>query len=126
MHRALTARAVREVIWERQGGACGSCGTGMHPEGMHAHHRTRRRDLGWCPCNIIGLHGDCHVIAPEAVHQRVTWARERGLIVPTWDDPRDVPVLLSFPWAAWSMLTCDGLVQLAPAGHATPDSSVAP
>ena len=114
-HQLMTARAVRAVLWERQGGQCASCWTGMRPDEMHAHHRMRRRDLGWCPCNVVGLHPSCHVVAPEAVHQRPQWARERGLIVPTWTEhPAAVAVLVRWPWTAWSLLTCDGLVVSAP------------
>lgn len=105
----MTAAAVREVIWDRQLGTCLACHTGMRPDELHAHHRVRRRDLGWCPCNIVALHSDCHVVAPQAVHQRVTWARERGLIVPTWDDPRLIPVEHRVPWSGLLYLGCDGV-----------------
>lgn len=125
-HVKLTAAQVRVVIWDRQGGTCAACGMGMLAEQMHAHHRMRRRDLGWCPCNVIGLHPSCHVIAPEAVHQRPAWAREHGLIVPTWGDPRQTPVLLSYPWRAWCLLSCDGLVSSAPQGTPLPSGEVAP
>lgn len=107
-HQLISAERVRETIWNRQMGVCLACGYGMHPEQMHAHHRLRRRDLGWCPCNVVGLHSDCHVIAPQAVHQRPEWARERGLIVPSWDDPRAVPVEHVVPWPGMLYLLCDG------------------
>lgn len=110
-HELVTAKAIREILWERQIGTCLACHAGMRPDAMHAHHRMRRRDLGWCPCNVVGLHPNCHVVAPEAVHQRPTWARERGLIVPTWDDPRIVPVEHVVPWSGALFLTCDGSVQ---------------
>lgn len=109
-HVMLTAAAVREVIYDRQLGTCLACHTGMGPDRMHAHHRMRRRDLGWCPCNVVGLHPDCHVVAPQAVHQRVTWARDAGLIVPTWGEPREVPVRHIVPWSGLLYLGCDGLV----------------
>lgn len=109
-HRLLSAAAARETVLERQGGMCASCWTGVRPDEAHAHHRQRRRDLGWCPCNVVILHGDCHVIAPGAVHQRPAWARERGLIVPTWDDPRVVPLWVGWPWRMWSLLDCAGSV----------------
>lgn len=99
---------LRELVVERQGGVCLACHRGLAE--LHLHHRTRRKDLGWCPCNIVGLHPNCHVVAPEAVHQRVTWAREAGLIVPTWDDPREVPVRHRVPWAGDLFLRCDGTV----------------
>lgn len=117
-HELITAAAVREVIYARQLGVCPACGYGLHPEQMHAHHRLRRKDLGWCPCNVIGLHPSCHVIAPEAVHQRPQWAVERGLIVRTWDDPRDVPVHFANAYPALVYLRCDGSAsQLRREGH---------
>lgn len=110
-HQLISAGLARETIWQRQCGTCLACHRGMLQDAMHAHHRMRRRDLGWCPCNVVGLHSDCHVIAPGAVHQRVEWARERGLIVPTYDDPRIIPVTHVVPWHGELYLTCDGLVQ---------------
>ena len=115
-HDLMTARAVREVVWERQGGQCAACWAGMTPDAMHAHHRQRRRDLGWCPCNVVGLHPDCHVVAPQAVHQRPEWARSLGLIVPSWvEEPGTVAVATRWPWTYWSLLGCDGMVRTAPA-----------
>ena len=110
-HRLLTARQVHAVLWDRQVGTCLACHQGVRPDELHAHHRVRRRDLGWCPCNVVGLHASCHVVAPEAVHQRPAWARDRGLIVPSWADPRRVPVFHQVPWRGWLLLDCDGTVR---------------
>lgn len=55
-------------------------------------------------------------MGPAAVHDRPEWARERGLIVPSWSDPRDVAVtLVGWPWSGPGFLTCDGIA-------ASPDS----
>lgn len=124
-HRLLTPAHVRAVIWDRQGGMCARCWTGMEPDTMDAHHRLRRRDLGWCSCNVVGLHPTCHTIAPGAVHQAVETATAAGLIVRSGIvSPADVPLWAGWPWQAWSMLTCDGLVEQAPEGAELPDGTV--
>lgn len=109
-HRLLSAAAVREVVWERQLGTCLACHAGMHRDEFDAHHRTRRRDLGWCPCNVVGLHHTCHVVAPGSVHQEPGASVERGLIVPSWADPRQVPLEHRVPWSGRLFLWCDGHV----------------
>lgn len=110
VHRVLTAQQVRIVAHERQGGMCAACWSGVMIDDAHAHHRMRRRDLGWCPCNVVLLHPLCHVLDERSVHQRPEWARERGLIVPTWGEPADVPLWVRWPWRLWSTIDCDGLV----------------
>lgn len=109
-HQELSARAIRELIYERQYGVCLACHTGMHPDRFHAHHRKRRRDLPgvWCPCWTVALHPDCHVVAPQAVHQRPAWAIGRGLIVPSHADQRAVPIAHEWPYTGELLLACDG------------------
>ena len=104
-HEFTDQGALRRVAYGRQHGACAACGHGMHLERAHLHHRKRRRDLGHCACNTVLLHDTCHVVAPQAVHQRPAWARARGLIVPSWEDTRTVPVR-TIDGTVW--LTCDG------------------
>jgi hypothetical protein len=77
---------------------------------MEAHHRQRRRVLGWCPCNVVGLHARCHTQGPRAVHSQVEQARQLGLIVPTWASPPEVPVHVEWPWVGESYLACEGLL----------------
>lgn len=84
----------RVVVLGRCGGRCEACG---HPllGLVHLHHRQRRREGNHSPANLVALHPDCHVVAPQAVHQRPTWARQRGLIVPSWETPGDAPLILA-------------------------------
>lgn len=84
---------VRAVVLDRCGGLCEACGRPL-TLGVHLHHRLRRRDGGHTADNLVALHPECHVIAPQAVHQRPTWARQQGLIVPSWADPATTPLLL--------------------------------
>lgn len=113
-HQSLSAAAVRPIVWDRQLGTCAGCHRGLHHEAWHAHHRQSRKHMGWCPCNIVALHPNCHVVAPEAAHQRPAWAREVGLIVPSWADTRERPVLLHVPWSGSLYLWCDGTVSSSP------------
>lgn len=111
-HVRHTAASARAVVLERQYGTCLACHTGMHPATAHVHHRKRRRDLAadelWCPCVLVALHPDCHVIAPQAVHQRPAWAVDAGLIVPSHADPRTVPIRHEWPYTGELLLACDG------------------
>lgn len=51
------------------------------------HHRqTREYGADTLP-NLVGAHSHCHVNEPTSIHMRPEWARERGLIVPSWSDP---------------------------------------
>jgi hypothetical protein len=43
---------------------------------------------------VVVLRSICHVITPESVHQRPTWAKSRGLIVPTGMDSATTPLWL--------------------------------
>ena len=110
-HEFTDQGALRRVAYGRQHGACAACGHGMHLERAHLHHRKRRRDLGHCACNTVLLHADCHNIAPASVHQRPTWARARGLIVPSWEDTRSTPII-GRDGRVWA--TCDGTYTTTP------------
>lgn len=110
-HQLLTAAAVRPIVWERQGGHCARCHQPMPADRWEAHHRKRRDTLGWCPCNIVGLHARCHTQGPMAVHDHPGEAVELGLIVRTYGpDPHLVPVDVPWPWRGPGFLTCDGMV----------------
>lgn len=116
-HVRHTPATAREVVLERQHGTCLACHAGMHADRAHLHHRQRRRELDrdqlWCPCTLVALHPDCHVVAPQAVHQRPSWAREAGLIVAPWLDPREVPIEHRWPFVGSMLLVCDGTLAFA-------------
>lgn len=116
-HVDWDAGTVRLAAYDRQGGLCLQCYEPMgEREGgrWEAHHRLRRRDMPkgakWCPCNIVALHSRCHTQGPEAVHDHPEEARERGLILDTSADPREVPVWIEWPWSGPATLDCESLV----------------
>jgi hypothetical protein len=86
---------VRRIVLARCKGRCEACGEDLGDGPTHMHHRKRRTRLNHTPDNIVALHPTCHVLAPQAVHQRPTWARERGLIVRSGADPATTPLLLA-------------------------------
>jgi 5-methylcytosine-specific restriction endonuclease McrA len=73
--------SVRAGVLARAGGLCEGCGHPLEAAGTHLHHRIRRRDGGHTFDNLVALHPLCHVLGPLAVHERVKWARARGLTV---------------------------------------------
>jgi HNH endonuclease len=86
--------AVRAVVLARCGGRCEACGESLAEGPVHMHHRRKRNGRNHTPDNLVALHSTCHVVAPEAVHQRPEWARERGLIVFSGGDPTATPLTL--------------------------------
>lgn len=84
----------RAQLLARCRGRCEACGRDLERGGVHVHHRKRRRDGGHTLDNLVVLHPTCHVVAPEAVHQRPAWARELGLIVRASADPASTPLTL--------------------------------
>lgn len=104
---------VRLIVLERSGGLCEACGEELWGR-VHLHHRLRRRDGLHVASNLVALHPDCHVNAPQAVHQRPTWAKERGLIVPFWGDPSVAPLTLAS--GRLVLLDDDGTYQTPPGG----------
>lgn len=55
--------------------------------------------------NIIALLPACHAYA----HAHPDWARDRGLIVPTWLDPSETPVL--WRGTEWMQFLDDGTMR---------------
>lgn len=110
-HQLMDPAAIRPLVWDRQGGYCLRCHTPMSPDRWEAHHRRSRRALGWCPCNVVGLHPRCHTQGELAVHDHPEDAQRLGLIVPVHSllEPFDVLVHITWPWAGDVLLTCDGM-----------------
>ena len=76
---------VRKAVRFRDFDRCVSCSSGSASD---IHHRMRRREGGHALSVIILLCRTCH----EKAHANPTWARERGIIVPTWRVPQAVPL----------------------------------
>jgi hypothetical protein len=69
------------VILRRDGDRCSWCGKGLNNDAAR-HHRMRRKDGGDRLSNVVLLHTRCHVY----VHAHPDEAKERGVIVPPWED----------------------------------------
>ena len=113
-HEEWSARDSRAAAYARQGGYCALCWERMSENVYEAHHRLRRALMPagalWCPCNIVALHPRCHTQGPDAVHDNPERARELGLILDTNADPREVPIIVSWPWDGLAMLECSSIV----------------
>ena len=81
--------AITDALLRRCEGRCEACGWSLPADSgeWDRHHRQSRRFADDSLSNLVALHSQCHVIAPWAVHQKVTWARTVGLIVPSWSAP---------------------------------------
>lgn len=79
--------AVRRLARRRSGGLCELCAEQVATD---LHHRKARRHRDHRVCNALHLCRRCH----DAINNRRTWARVRGLTVSPTDDPADVPVEL--------------------------------
>lgn len=86
--------AVRAAVLARAGGSCEACGKSLGAGPVHLHHRQKRNGRNHTVENLVALHPLCHVVAPEAVHQRPTWAKSRGLILLAHHDPAAEPLTL--------------------------------
>lgn len=94
----------RQVVRERQGGACIRCGVPY----SEVHHRQRRRDGGHTYENLIGLCGADH----RFVHANPVKAKEQGYIVaPGVTAVADVPIKT---FAGWVVLGEDGSITPVP------------
>lgn len=88
--------AVRSLVLLRTD-RCEACGEAFGAVSPHLHHRRRRGRGGGQHTldNLVALHPKCHVVAPEAVHQRPEWARSRGLILRANEEPAQTPIVLA-------------------------------
>jgi hypothetical protein len=74
----VTYAECREIVWRREGQACGCCGRRLELAAVHAHHR-RMRSTGRldCACNLLATCARCH----EQIHRSPADARRSGLLV---------------------------------------------
>lgn len=111
-------RTTRELVAERDDWRCVSCGTPLIDQQASMQHRKPRGSGGTSdpainrPSNLILLCGTatsgCHL----AAEQRGTRSRDLGYWVPSWQDPREVPVMHSTYGRVW--LTDSGEVSYSP------------
>lgn len=80
---------VRMELLARQHARCPACGKQL-TEPVAVHHRKARSQGGTDESdNLVMLHDPCHLDA----HRFPSLARERGLVVPSWGDPSDWPLI---------------------------------
>lgn len=98
---------VRPQLWVLCGGRCDCCWEALDPEWWDAHHRQAQSAGGPDAIyNAVALKPGHHTVAAQSVHMRPQWAKDRGLIVPPWDDPETVPLWL--PNDSRVILTAEG------------------
>lgn len=85
--------ASRRLILLREEGCCAWCGR-PYGDSLNIHHRLLRgqggtgdlqNGIALCGSGTTGCHGDAHANPKRS--------RERGHIVPSWDDPLLIPVM---------------------------------
>jgi hypothetical protein len=105
-------RSARKTVALRSQGVCEGCGE--RPAHDWAHRVGRGQQGRWCASN--GLHlcnpGGCH----DRAHASPLWARERGWILLSTQDPEREPALLA--GRGWVYLRPDGSVAEAERGAA--------
>jgi hypothetical protein len=69
-------------------------------------HRVARKNGTWDAWNGVRACKACH----RLIEAEPAWARSCGLRVPSWDDPRRIPVYLRLQpwWHGWWWLEEDG------------------
>lgn len=106
MSAKAPTRATTDLVDERDDYRCQGCGRSLHVSSGSRHHRQLRRHGDHSPANLILLCGSGTTGCHGAAHADPQAAREAGLIVPSWRDARDVPVLT---FVGWHLLRADGL-----------------
>jgi hypothetical protein len=83
---------LRLQVLARSEGLCECCGAGLNPLAFEAHHRQLKSQGGRdAMVNLLALRPECH----RRAHRGDRAAAERaGVIVPSWQSPARVPVLL--------------------------------
>jgi hypothetical protein len=88
--------ALTAALLNRCQGLCEACGLPLPADesAWDRHHRQSRRFGDNSISNLVALHSQCHVISRGSVHQRVSWAKDMGLIVPSWQRPETASMWL--------------------------------
>ncbi len=101
MARRVTGptKAVRNMVWERDRGACAWCG-GPVVEGDHSLQHRRARGMGGTrradansPANLVLVHGSATTGCHGHIEAHPGEAARRGFRLGQLADPADVPVL---------------------------------
>jgi predicted restriction endonuclease len=88
----MIPKPIRQGVLERSNGRCEGCGQRLDPDTWECHHRKLRSQFGKDELsNLLALCLPCHVLAHS---KRRAFGEPNGLIVASWQQPEEVPVLL--------------------------------
>jgi hypothetical protein len=104
-----------EALWKRSGGFCEVSGRPLHFETFDRHHR-RPRGMGGTSQpmtdslpNLIALDPEVHNGAPWSVHQKPSWSRPRGYLLPkSFSDEQMLEAPMLYHGKIWVVLGQDG------------------
>ena len=87
-------KKIVKIVLERADGYCEVCG-GTAQESMALHHRKLKSRGGKdSPANLIWIHHGCHNLKTDSIHLNPEKAEQKGYMVPSWQEPNEVPINL--------------------------------
>lgn len=85
-------KRLRALVFERSGGYCEFCCRSLS-DSWALHHRQLKSQGGKdVPENLVAVHHECHNLGTNSIHLNPKMAKERGYIVPSWDNPEHVAI----------------------------------
>lgn len=84
----------RETVLKRCNGYCEKCGKPLDESWALHHRKLRSRGGEDAVSNFVALHHDCHNMGTDSVHFNPRKSEEAGLMVASWQNPNDVPLIL--------------------------------
>lgn len=85
---------LRALAMTRCGNRCEKCGKAL-PDSWALHHRKLRSRGGEDEIsNLVALHHECHNLATDSVHFNPSKSEESGLMVGSWQNPKEQPLTL--------------------------------
>lgn len=94
------------MVKVRSGGYCEKCGRPLTESWALHHRKLRSRGGKDTASNLVALHHECHNTGTDSVHLNPSASNQAGLMVATWQDSEEVPLIL--PSGAIVLLTDDG------------------
>jgi hypothetical protein len=99
-------KKVVEIVRFRAEDYCEVCGQTAQ-ESMALHHRKLKSRGGKDTAgNLIWVHHKCHNLGTDSIHLNPEWAEQHGYMVPSWQNPQEVPI--SLPSGGFALLLDDG------------------
>lgn len=107
---------LRAVAVARANGRCESCEVPLDINNFALHHRKLKSRGGKDEIsNVIAVHHYCHNMGTNSIHMNPTEATRRGLMVNSWDNPEEIPIILDSGRTV--LLTLDGDYQVTEDGN---------